>query len=245
MHARALALAVFLTATLLAAPAHAEDVVPEAPVVVDDAVTLWPGAYAEIDVLANDSDPAGDDLALCRMPPLWSPEDENPATAVSVLDESIFDGPVGTVMVQAGPRARGTHVIDYYVCNHTRLTPAHLTVTIRPVQPVDVVPPRMPDRIRVTNHNDRGVLFIATDKTGCLVDIHARVDAGETRTFRVRRHALRWYAFIGSGSDRGIADYGTVRGIDLTRPSAEPGPDNEFCSYAWSRQLPGIGASGS
>jgi len=237
----ALIAALVLGATVVTAPgAAAEEVDPLAPVVVDDELTLWPGQQAEIDVLANDSDPGGDDLAFCRLPPLTTADGELP---VSVWDRSRYDGSEGggILQVAAAARARGTYVVDYYVCNHTRLTPAHLTVTFRPVQPVDVVADRVPDRILVTNHNDRTIRFIATDRRGCKIDVSARVGAGETRSFRVRRHVVSWIAGIG----RGVADLGTVRGIELTGPPAPPGPQHQVCAIFFGRQGPGIGASGS
>src|SRR6478735_9777506 len=48
------------------APAMADE--PPLPVVVDDTVTLYPGQTTQLNVLANDSSPSGDDLALCRFP---------------------------------------------------------------------------------------------------------------------------------------------------------------------------------
>lgn len=223
MHARALALAVLLAATLLVSPAHAADPDPLAPVVVDDTVTMWPGESITVDVLANDSDPGGDDLALCRLPPVRNGGDTLP---VVIWDRSWLGSDEPPVLsVATGLRSAGTHTVEYYVCNHTRLTLAHLTVTVRPVQPVDVMKADVPGRIVVTNHNDQDVLFVAKDSTGCATDTRAVVAAGETRSFRARRHTLKWTAYIGDG----IADFGTIRRIELTRPPLPPEPDLVFC----------------
>src|SRR5262249_4860347 len=48
----------------LAAPASADET--PAPVVVNDTISLYPFETGAIDVLANDSSPSGQDLALCR-----------------------------------------------------------------------------------------------------------------------------------------------------------------------------------
>jgi hypothetical protein len=222
MHARALTTLVALTLGITLAatsPALADDVDPQAPVVVNDSISLYPGQEGRIDVLANDTDPAGDDLALCRVPGLDLFENGH-FPKVLVLDESIFGGPVGTLALQAMPGARGTHAVDYYVCNHTRLTPATLTVTIRPVQPVDVAKvPGRPGRLQVTNHNDRAITFMPAPPGPCLFGTMGRVGAGQTRTFRVNQHTIRWTAQIGRG---GIADHGTVRHIKLNHPTVGP-----------------------
>lgn len=219
----ALALGITLATT---SPALADEVDPQAPVVVDDAITIWPGGSEQIDVLANDSDPAGADLALCRLPAA-GPGDRQP---VSVMDPSWFLGEGQPLYVSAAPNARGTHVVDYYVCNHTRLTPAHLTVTIRPVAPVDVATvPGKPGMLEVTNHNDRRILFMATDRTGCKRDGQAFVGAHATQLVKVKRHRVSWTAFIGRG---GVADHGRVRGIELNGPSAPEGNPQTSCSIS-------------
>ena len=215
MHLRVLALSVLFAAPLVAVPAHAAEPDPAAPVVVDDAVSAWPGGTAEVDVLANDSDPGGDDLALCRMPPLET--GPGAAPPVTIVDESIFGGPVGTIAVQTSPRAHGTYVLDYYVCNHTRLSPAHLTVTVRPTEPVDVVPGRR-DHVRVTNHNDRSVVFAAFTRDTCDLDTIRRVGAHRTRSITVHHRSLQWMAVIGGQRSSGIADHGRVSGIELSHP---------------------------
>jgi hypothetical protein len=112
-------------------------------------------------------------------------------------------------------------VLDYYVCNHTRLSPAHLTVTVRPVEPVDVVPGRR-DHVRVTNHNDRSVVFAAFTRDTCDLDTIRRVGAHRTRSIEVHHRSLQWMAVIGNHRSSGIADHGTVRGIELSHPDHHP-----------------------
>lgn len=206
-------------------PALADEVDPQAPVVVDDAITIWPGGSAQVDVLANDSDPAGDDLALCRLPAAPGPGVRTPVT---VMDMSWLMGEGQPLWVEAAPNARGTHTIEYYVCNHTRLTLAHLTVTIRPVAPVTVVKVAgKPGVLKVTNHNDGRIYFLATDRTGCKSDGQALVPAHATKLVRVQRHRINWTAFIGRG---GVADRGRVRGIALNAPAAPDGNPHSSCS---------------
>jgi hypothetical protein len=123
----------------------------------------------------------------------------------------------------AMPRARGTHVIDYYVCDHTHLVPATLTVVVAKVAPVDVAKVSgKRGRLQVTNHNDRAVRFWFGDPRASRPDGRVKIPAGKTRTVRVQRHRIVWMALIGGGSGKasmidspGIADLGTVRNIKL------------------------------
>jgi hypothetical protein len=115
---RVLASVALLAASLFAAPAQADEVDPEPPVVVDDALTMWPGQRAQIDVLANDSDPGGEDLALCRVPHSTEPDGASPP--VSVRDGSWTGEAVGTMEVSTGLRASATHVVDYYAVRARR-----------------------------------------------------------------------------------------------------------------------------
>ncbi|MFC7495014.1 MULTISPECIES: Ig-like domain-containing protein [unclassified Nocardioides] len=200
---------------------------PAPPVVVADTVTLWPGQMTDIDVLANDTSPSGDDLALCRFPePDFFAGGPLPSVIVSHDSaEVLADGATGpgSVVVSAMPRARGTHVVDYYVCDHTRLVPATLTVVVRDVQPVDVAKVRgKKGRLKVTNHNDRPIRLWYGHPQAFKEDGRVKVPAGATRTVEVQRHRIAWMAVIGQGAGKksilsspGIADHGVVRDIRL------------------------------
>jgi hypothetical protein len=218
----ALALGITLATT---SPVLADDTPP--PVVGADTVTLYPGQSTEIDVLENDSSPSGDDLALCRFP-------DDPSFgmhSVQALQSSFFGfGDVGSVVVSAMPKARGTHVIDYFVCDHTHLVPATLTVVVREVEPVDVTKlPHRAGRLQVTNHNSKPIRFWFGNPQGSRVDGQVRIAAGDTVPIKVQRHEIFWVGMIGGGrgkgstlSGPGIADFGTVRHIKL---NGAPLPD--------------------
>ena len=223
-----------LLATLLllppsvTAPAGAQGS-DDAPVVVDDAVTMWPGGAATVDVLANDSDPAGDDLAVCRLPvaDLTSPRQP----PVRVVDASTWGGPAGQLVVLTSLRAHGTYVVDYYVCNHTRLTPARLTITVQPTEPVDVVPDRRAGRVRITNHNDRTIEFVAVAPRSCEIDAERRVGAGATVSAKVHHRSIEWLAVIHDRTSFGIVAHGKVQGIRLGhRPRHHGSPHHGDCS---------------
>lgn len=211
------------TSLMATAPAVADDTPP--PVVVDDMVSLYPGQMTELDVLANDSSPSGEDLALCRVP--------EPEFGKSVLAMP-EGGDSGKVMLMASARARGTHVVKYFVCDLHHLTPAKLTVVIKAVQPVSVHKVAgKPGRLTVTNHNAAPVRFWFGSPRTSHPDGKVRIPAHGTRTVRVQRHRIVWFALIGGGSGKdatfrspGIADRGVIRHIKLNRkPLPEPKRD--------------------
>src|SRR4051812_32172865 len=144
------------------APSYADE--PPLPVVVDDTISVYPGQSAQLNVLTNDSSPSGDDLALCRFPTLDFDGPRMPS--VFALDAgSAGAGEPGDVAVVSTPRAHGTHIIDYYVCDHTHLVPAHLTVEILPVAPVLVHKiTGKPGRLSVTNKNSAAIRFWYGDR---------------------------------------------------------------------------------
>ncbi|GAA4718672.1 hypothetical protein GCM10023349_43300 [Nocardioides conyzicola] len=207
-----------------------------APVVVNDSITMWPGSTDMIDVLANDTDPAGGDLAFCRLPKLASPG------PIHVADASMFSSEIepGDLQVSADAGARGTYEVDYYVCNHDHLTPATLTVDIRPVEPVDVVAaPRRPGWLRVDNHNSRRVFVLILDRGGCRMDGHGYVPAHGSRLLRARHHRITWIAGIGAGDDGGVADQGRLNRVPLDGPPAPKSPPGHFCQYYFGRAVAG------
>jgi hypothetical protein len=191
-------------------PAYAAEPDPQAPVVVDDTVTMWPGQIRLVDVLANDTDPDGDgsDLALCRFPEPDLSSGRLPAVMAFPSGES-----PGSLVVLADPRAQGIHEIEYRVCDYDFLVPATLTVAIRDVAPVDVAKaPGQRGKLTVTNENDQPIRFLFGDPRARRPDGKVVVPAHETVTVKVQRKRIVWIGVIGRD---GIADYGRVHHIKL------------------------------
>ncbi len=96
----------------------------QAPVAVDDFATTMQGVPVTVDVLANDSDPDGDDLSVfaasIRTPP--------PGASVVINGD-------GSLTVDPGPDFVGTLIVDYDVADDVQLpltASAVLTVTVTP-----------------------------------------------------------------------------------------------------------------
>lgn len=194
-HAIALVLAVTATVTLVAAPASAAP-----PVAQDDHRSMYAGSGRAINVLRNDSDPDGDELAVCRVADV--PDD---ADYHVFIDEN-------RLVVFTGGNLSGDITITYYACDFETLAPATLTISIKEIYRPKVVKAARPGRIRVTNDNDRAILFLYGNFREERPDGRARVEGHDSVVIRVHRHRIDWVAFLGREIIVGI---GHVRGIEL------------------------------
>ncbi|WP_166389802.1 Ig-like domain-containing protein [Nocardioides ochotonae] len=222
---------------LMSATAHAET--NTAPVAGDDAVTLYATGITHLDLLANDADADGDELAVCRV-------ERSPVRRVLLaangsvssigladllgLGEDDLDelGPLaepGYALVATGPKASGTYRFTYYACDRTALAPATVTATVLPAPKVTVRKVAgKPGRLRVTNpstlpmrfswepHNRSAELpWLGARGTSAARAYGAvRVPAGATRTVRVKGPVVSWDA---TGRRGGFHLEGRVRGI--------------------------------
>jgi len=207
----------------LAAPASADSTPP--PVTVPDTVNLYPGQITQVNVLANDTSPTGEALALCRFPDV-DIDSLGRNDAVAMPMPALLGGKAGDVMV--GAAGGTTHVVDYFVCDEHHLTPAQLTIQMLPVAPVNVRKVTgKPGKLSVQNTNDVPITFVFGHPRAMRNDGRVTVPAGQTRIVTVRRTAIVWNAEIGSStgelSNPGSADHGRVTGIKL-KGKALPDP---------------------
>lgn len=223
----ALAAAVLVLAGLVAPTSTAvadEPATPPsgAPVTRADRVTVASDSAAEIDVLANDTDPddpSSGDLEICRVEP--SADAPFSIGASTGFDESDYDTgghPVMSVFPnQADP---GTYTFTYYVCDYDYLTAATLTVEVIGAQNpyADVVTAR-PGYVRFHNPGKRRAVIQYGSKDGRTVDGKFALAARTARTVRITRRAIRWTATILTRDGR--STYGSLlNGIKQpSRPS--------------------------
>lgn len=201
-----LVLAVGLAGTLTPAPAQAAPGSP--PVAADDKVTLRFGQPRAVDVLANDSDPDGDDLAVCRLGPV-------PARL------QVFPAEDGELFVAPTRRIRsGTFTFTYYACDFEFLVPATVTVTVTPAPDIKVRKmPARPGFLRVKNTARFTIGFLYGSRRAEQPDGTLTIPAKEARFVRVHRPRIFWIAVTRRG---GLIDSGLVRNIDLRRAVAAP-----------------------
>ncbi|MDZ5619746.1 Ig-like domain-containing protein [Nocardioides bizhenqiangii] len=188
----------------LAAPAAAAP-----PVVQDDHKWMYPNQFRTIDVLANDSDPDGDELAICRV-------DDGPEDAeyfAGVEDNKLF--------VATGDDPGEDIVIHYYVCDFETLVPATLTISFRELHPIEVVKLDRPGLLRVSNDNSRVVRFLYGSFRQERPDGRTRVFPHDSVVIRVHRHRIDWLAYFPRGGI--LVGIGHVRGIELPADKVSDG----------------------
>lgn len=189
-----------------ASSAAAEDATSQPPVTADDQVSLYAGQMKAVKVLANDSDPDGDDLAVCRV---TTPDDIG----------DVFVEPVGDrILVDATAAGLDPHTtvhdftFTYYACDFQALVPATVTVTFREVQPLTVTKTHRAGRLRVTNDNDDQARFLYGDFHNQRPDGRVRIPAHESAVVKVARHRIDW---VGVLHESIFAGTGHVRHIRL------------------------------
>ena len=198
-----------LLATGLTQSASAADpVLP--PVTHDDRVSLWAGGVIEVDVLANDTDPQGVELAVCRL----GKEKFRNLDLIELGD---------TVGVITSPRLKaGTYAVTYYACNFDHLTPGTLTITVKKPEPVTVT--KVADRpgtLRFKNPNKQRVVVLWGSREERRPDGRIALAGHAAGMVTVERTDVFWIAFLPRvGATAGM---GTVHGVVLPRVSADHG----------------------
>ena len=204
-----------LLLSLTALPA-AQAVTGSAPVTQpDSAGSVYPGNLTLIAPLANDTDPDGDELAICRL-----------GTESYKGLQVDFQGV--DLAVVAGPRVKpGTYTYTYYACDFSYLTPGTITVTVEKLPHVKVhkIDGR-PGHLRVTNPAPFKIRFLYGSFKADRPDGNLIVDKDSAVVISVHRTRIDWIAtdrkgelFLGTGH---------VTGIKLGR--SEPSPAGQDLS---------------
>jgi hypothetical protein len=99
------------------------------PVTNPDELRVRAGGSVSADVTANDKDPDGDQLEVCRLGPV-----------PRALEASVYDG---QLEVAASLKAHGTYTLTYYACDDSYLTAGTVTIVVgAPRQFFDIFPVR-------------------------------------------------------------------------------------------------------
>lgn len=194
-----------------------------APVALDDAVVMTPLMFGvDADVLANDGDPDGAYLQVCRF--------DAAAGAALGLRITSTDGFPGSNVVTPGSTRleinpdekldEGDYLVTYYACDRRFLTPATLTIRVRAFRATAVTGHQRV--VEFANPLDRAADVYwarpgAEEPAG-----HLRLDAGESRRVDVGRRKVQWAAGLAEagGDDLVPIGYGTVvaDGVPLVSP---------------------------
>ena len=179
--------AALVAALLGAVPAQADEAT-DAPVTADDRVTVPGTTYRLVDVLANDRDPNGDELAVCRV--------QVPAEVplhVEMLGEDVGN----RLLVQPLDNRSGTYSLTYWACDFDYLTPATVTVTVKAVpQVTGTVVAGRPGRVRFRNPGARPAVVVNGAVRREQPDGEVRVAARSATVVRTTRRALFFTAYV-------------------------------------------------
>jgi Bacterial Ig domain len=207
-----------------AAPADAATGSP--PVTANDAASMFAGNVAIVDVLANDSDPDGDDLAICRV-----------AESTYKKLEPVIDGDNLVILTSAGA-APGTYTFTYYACDFSYLTAGTVTITIDPEPEIKVKKlPGKPGKLKVTNPADFRIQFLFGSFREDAPDGDILIKKDSSVVITVHRHKIGWIAFTRQGD---FLKVGRVKGISLPPgdqpPAAGKVSPNARMATAWRAQ---------
>jgi hypothetical protein len=184
---------------LAAAPA-AVAVTGSPPVTVPDTAAVFPGGVAELDPTANDQDPDGDRVAICRM------GDEHYRKLGVEIDPRN-----GRLFAFAKPSAKpGDYTFTYLACDYSYLVPGTITITVEKAPHVRVheVAGRA-GRFRVSNPAVFPIRFLYGSPKAQRPDGSVRVGAHHSKVVRIGRPSFIWVA-ITIGRFPSLVDQGHV-----------------------------------
>ena len=166
-------LAAYAVMVVTVPPAYAATGSP--PITAPDTVRLNAGEGTVVDAIANDTDPDGDELAVCRV-------GDVPRKLEVIMDE-------GQLVVIPSTRARGAYTFTYYACDTSYLTAGQVTVKVGPPrQTLEIVPlGAIPGRVRIVNHYKHKTFHCTWDDgDDGTVDGRATVRPGRTVVITLR-----------------------------------------------------------
>lgn len=207
-----LASAALVAGVLAVTPAAHADEATDAPVTAADTISLRADNPKVVNVLANDTDPNGDELAICRVE---VPDDVPLAAAFVDAD----------LLVMAARNQTGTYEITYWACDHDYLTPATVTVHVTKVKPPKPATPIKATkvaghagRVKFTNPGGKPVVVLFGSRKEDKADGQVALKPHTSKTISTERTNLFYVAYVRSTG--ALAGHGTVRGIKQGHHSA-------------------------
>lgn len=195
-----------------------------APVATADSLTIRADSLRVLDVLGNDTDADGDDLEICRVEDV--PDELLVMEGGSERDES-------TEVLGIVGLTPGSYTFTYYACDLETLSPATVTVTVKPARKLTFKVrvtklPEQPGKVAIRNLGQLGLRVMWGSWEERRPDGAVRVRPGQRQVISVRRRSIKWLAV---SPRTGRSDVGSVRGIKLPKgvkelPPGAPSPED-------------------
>ncbi len=194
------------------------------PVTVDDTLDLDGSSGGVAEVLANDTDPDGDELAICRV---TVPED------IPLYVDAVED----VVYVQSLENTTATYEITYYACDFEHLTAGTLTINVSQVPEVRAKKLQRPGRLKFTNPGEKRVVVLYGNRNEDRPDGRVGIAPKSSAKVTVFRKRIYYIAFVRrTGS---LVGEGFIKNIKLPKTSdgrTQVATYNAKALEAWAAQ---------
>lgn len=203
-------------ALLIPTPAIARDL-DGAPVTTDDTIEIDGFSTNLADVLANDTDPDADKLAICRV---------TVPKKVPIYVDNVDD----VLYVSSFENVTASYDVTYYACDFEHLTAGTLTVNVTKVPEVRAKKLKRPGRLKFTNPGTKKVVVLYGSRRELNPDGRVRIAGGDSAKVTVTRKKIYFVAFVRrTGS---LAGEGTIKHIDLPKRSSARAVTDTFSAKA-------------
>jgi hypothetical protein len=206
------------------------------PVAVDDEITVYPNDQVDLDLLANDSDPDGDAVGVCRF---GTPTSHHLWVGALGFVTPGEPAPIGIGephLAVDGDTPPGDYTFPYQACDTEFLTAATVTVHVRRLPEVTVRRTSRPGFIRVHNPSGFRARFDWYGPGG--VNEHDTVlRPHSSRTVGVWNHRISWYASTAGGAQHALGS-GGLRHIAPPRRRYDVPPGTFVIGRSASRPQP-------
>ena len=176
------------------------------PVTTADTVRVEGLGTNGVDVLTNDTDPDGDDLAICRVA-----APEGAPIFVAIDDQSIY--------VTSTANRTADYEVTYYACDFEHLTAGTLTVQVTRTPLVRATKLRKPGRLKFINPSDKRVVVFYGSRREKAPDGRFGLRPHSSNRVTVDRKRIYFVSFVRRTG--ALAGQGFIKNITLPRQTHE------------------------
>ena len=175
------------------------------PVTADDTLDLDGSSGGVADVLANDTDPDGDELAICRI---------TVPKGIPIYADAVED----VLYIQALENVTASYEITYYACDFEHLTAGTLTVNVTRAPEISAKKLERPGRLKFTNPGPKRVVVLYGNRNKNRPDGRVGVAPKSSAKVTVARKRIYYIAFVRRTG--ALAGEGIIKNIKLPEKSS-------------------------